>query len=189
MSKIITSTIPDTAMTSFITAFNTTGAMYLSPGVPYNDVVQAFHGEIITKGLTQWIQRFPDSATATAITLAASSAASATALTRPVTTGNIEFTITTTNPASIANGSTGTCTVTLTLAPNPSWTGTVTFSLPTNSQGITATFSPTTRTTAGTTTATITVPSGVTPGTYNYVIIGTDGFGIQNSAVVNVTTT
>lgn len=90
---------------------------------------------------------------------------------------------------SIAAGSSGTVTLTATLL--GAFAGTITFgyAAPT---GITATFSPTTRTSTGTTTVTVSVTSGTAPNAYTLALFGTSPIGsnsLSNVTLVTVTVT
>lgn len=187
MSYRLQMDVPTSPMSCFVTAYNTNGAMYKSPGVKYASLTEAFLAEIVTKGLAVWIARFPDATTLSLQAAAQSASLAQIAAYNPQVPGAIEFTITSTNPPAIPDGSSDVCTTTLTLSPNPSWTGTVTFSfVDLSGNGITGVFSPTTRTTAGNTTCTVSVPSLVATGSYDCAIVGTDTNGISDEAIISV---
>lgn len=201
MSKTITITFADDQHDSFKAAYLTTGAMAdVKTGRAYPTLGEAFTGEFV-RGISRWfVGPVPTSSATIAQTALLSATIDLTAAINPTLPTAIEFTITSTTPASFAHGTTTThtCTVTLALTPNPSWAGTVTFSAqclsydtssPPVPFNITATFSPTTRTTAGNTTATVQVDASVPAGAYDFILIGTDGNGDSNGARVVITVT
>jgi hypothetical protein len=164
-----------------------TGDLYTSDG-------EAQLGEFSNYYLNRALLAFPPSAIVTAeATLTTAQAAVNTAqaalnaLTAPTLTGGFNFALSATNPT-IAHGSSGTTTLTLALV-DPSYTGTITFALLNPPAGIAATFSPSSLSAGGTSTGTITVGSGVTPGTYPLEIVGTDGGNLTNSCIFSLIVT
>jgi hypothetical protein len=151
------------------------------------------------------LSRYPSSS----VTSARSSMASAhtalmAALNPKPTVVGAEFSLTAGTPAYSPSAigilsSGGTVTTTITVAfINGSYSGTITFScvpLPGNASSvaaptnITAAFSPTSRTSAGTTTLTLTITGSglLTAGVYSYAIVGTDGTGLSNSCQLDLT--
>lgn len=163
-------------------------------GVTYTSIGEAALGEFCNFFVSRALQAYPPSAiiSATATVTSAQAAvvaaqATLTALLAPALTGGLQFSITGTNPT-IAHGSSGTSTITL-VFDDAGYTGTINFSLSGAPAGIAATFSPISLSAAGTTTATVTVASGVATGTYQVEILALDGAGLSNDTIISVIVT
>jgi len=98
-----------------------------------------------------------------------------------------DFALSAMTPISIPVGSYGTSTVTVT--PLNSYTGTVSLTA-THTGGLTTTLNPTSVINGGTSTLTITVPTGTSPGSYTVTVTGTDGTLTHTTQVtVNIPST
>lgn len=160
---------------------------------PATNVIPTTIGELATALFSYYclapaLSAYPPTGLAAAMATAASANSAVGSLAFPQLNGGFQFQVTCTN-ATIAHGSSGTVTATLALV-DPGYSGTVTFSVSSpGAIGITAVFSPTSLSAAGTSTGTISVTSGTPPGSYVVEIIGTDGTGLTNNCYITIVVT
>lgn len=200
MSSIVQATISSDALTSAINTVADTNILDPTTGKQYVSV-----SDYVSKRLSSIlmdVQTLHPSSTINSLKATLNSAQSAyNAAIAPIAPLGVDFSLTSTNLSTVSIASTpATATATVTLAfINPGYSGTVTFSMIPAAgnallgvSGWTVSFSPTTRTSAGTTTVSLSVPSlGIlyVPGVYNFIVIGTDGSGLSNSCQISMVLT
>lgn len=170
------------------------GLMYPSPqnGLvaihPTAGIINAFLGQMVSPAV--------NSTSSSAITAARVALQSAQASLDNIVFAALEswafqFEVDCTTPSSIAHGTSGTTPFSITVF-DPGYSLTITltlFDISGTGSGITGAFSPATFTGSGSGTLTITVPGGVTPGSYDLMVEGRDGDDINNRAFITLVVT